>query len=141
MAKYDKAVVFEIVCNRLAAGESLREICRTEGMPTPQLIHRWVLDDADIAARYERARMQQCAYWADELVDIADNSVNDFVKRAAADGSVEVIADREHINRSRLRVDTRKWLLSKLSPKQYGERQTLEHTGAGDRCICGRNIG
>ena len=36
----------------------------------------------------------------------------------------------EHVQRSKLRVDARKWLLSKIAPKQYGEKQAVEHSGA-----------
>jgi hypothetical protein len=59
---------------------------------------------------------------ADEVVDISDDARNDFVEREDASR----VANQEHIQRSRLRVDTRKWLLSKCLPKIYGDRPVLE---------------
>ncbi len=67
--------------------------------------------------------------WADEALEIADDGSNDWMKRQGEDGEVHVIYDHEHIQRSRLRVDTRKWLLSKVLPKVYGDKP--QHTGDG----------
>jgi transposase-like protein len=67
---------------------------------------------------------------ADELLEIADNGTNDWMKRFAKDGEdLGWAVNGEHIARSRLRVDTRKWLLSKCLPKVFGDRITTEHTG------------
>lgn len=60
---------------------------------------------------------------AEEILEIADDGLNDFKQ---VDG--RQVVDQENINRSRLRVDTRKWLMSKLAPKKYGDRTVL----AGD---------
>jgi hypothetical protein len=59
--------------------------------------------------------------WAEEIVEIADDATNDWMDRKSGEHTIAV-ADTEHINRSRLRIDTRKWLMSKLAPKRYGER-------------------
>jgi len=111
------------ICERLAEGETLRSICRDKGMPAASVVRRWALDDREgFYAHYARARDTGLDAMADELLDIADDGEND----RDADGK----ADSEHINRSRLRVDTRKWYLSKLAPKRYGDRSSLELTGA-----------
>jgi hypothetical protein len=66
---------------------------------------------------------------AEDILDIADNANNDWMERQGRDGQdLGWIANGENIQRSKLRVDSRKWLLSKLAPKKYGERQVL----AGD---------
>lgn len=65
---------------------------------------------------------------ADELVEIADDGTNDYVEREV-DGGVRVVFDGEHFQRSRLRVDTRKWVLSKVLPKIYGDKIGVEVTG------------
>jgi len=67
--------------------------------------------------------------WADEIVEIADDGSNDWMQRRLKDGSDETVMDHEHVSRSRLRVDTKKWLLSKLAAKTYGDK--VQHTGAG----------
>jgi hypothetical protein len=65
--------------------------------------------------------------WSEEIIEIADDAASD--KFTDANGNERV--DNEHINRSRLRVDTRKWLMSKLAPKKYGDKVDLRHAGEG----------
>ncbi len=55
--------------------------------------------------------------WADDIVRISDDSTNDYMDRQAADGSTERVFDPENVQRSRLRIDTRKWIMSKLAGK------------------------
>lgn len=113
------------ILQRLADGQTLREICRMEGYPPESTVRTWVLDDREgFAARYVLARELQAETWADEIVSIADDATNDWMKRQ--DGTTA--PDYEHIQRSRLRVDTRKWLLSKMKPGTYGEK--VHHAGA-----------
>ena len=50
---------------------------------------------------------------------------NDYTTRAKEDGSEIIVVDHDHIARSRLRVDARKWLLSKMLPKVYGDKVAL----------------
>ncbi len=64
----------------------------------------------------------------DEILAIADDSVNDWVTRKYGDTEVQV-PDTEAIQRSRLRIETRKWLMGKLKPKKYGDKLELEHGG------------
>lgn len=120
------------ICERLAAGESLRAICRGDDMPSDGAVRGWVNDHPEFAAQYAYARDKGLDAMADELLQIADDGTNDFVERETENGNVVVVADHEHINRSRLRVDTRKWYLSKLAPKRYGERLAVEHSGSVD---------
>jgi hypothetical protein len=127
-SKYSKALGDEI-CRRLAEGESLRAICRDEDetMPSEAAVRGWALDlQSPFSAQYAKARELQAERWSDELLDIADDGTNDFVKRETDRGAT-VVVDSDHIARSRLRVDTRKWLLSKMLPKKYGEK--LVHGG------------
>lgn len=116
------------ICERLEAGESLRSILRDEAMPAWGSVWRWLRDDAEFAAQYARAREAQADTLAEELLEIADDGTNDWMERYGEDNPGWV-ANGEHIQRSRLRVDTRKWIASKLKPKKYGERQTIEHEG------------
>jgi len=61
-------------------------------------------------------------HFAEEILEIADDGSNDWIERELESGHVVKVADHKHIARSRLRVDTRKWLMSKLLPKKYGDR-------------------
>lgn len=115
------------ICARMAEGQSLREICRDEAMPGQRTVFQWLQKHSEFAQQYAKAREQLLEHWADEIVEIADDGSNDWIERQNRDGSTYEVVDQEHINRSRLRVDTRKWLMSKLGPKKYGER--LMHAG------------
>lgn len=119
----------DAICARLSEGESLTSICKDAAMPARCTVTEWVRRFPEFAKQYEQARTLMYEKWADETVDIADDATNDYVKRETEKGGAELVCDHEHINRSRLRVDTRKWLLSKLLPKTYGDRTEL--TGPG----------
>jgi hypothetical protein len=126
---YTRELAAEI-CARLSRTGSLREVCRDEDMPAESTVRQWAVEDREgFYAHYAKAREIGYAGLADELLEIADDGTNDYTKRKSRDGSAEEVPDHEHINRSRLRVDTRKWLLSKVLPKVYGDRVVTEHTG------------
>ena len=127
--KYTEALAREI-CQCMADGASLREVCRAERMPAESTVRGWAIDDVEgFSAQYARGVELRAMRWAEEALEIADNGTNDWINRQSEDGEVHVICDHEHIQRSRLRVDTRKWLLSKVLPKVYGDK--LQHTGDG----------
>lgn len=111
------------ICERLAHGETLNAICKDEHLPNKSAVLNWVLDQSlGFADQYRRARDLQLEWWADATVDIADDGTNDWVEKRAKNGEIQIVLDREHVSRSELRVNTRKWLLSKLKPERYGER-------------------
>lgn len=124
-----QSTVADEICRRMAEGESLNEISRSDGMPAASTVRGWVMDDREgFAARYARARELQAETWADEIVEISDNGLNDWSERQTPNGKTETVLDHEHVTRSRLRVDSRKWLLSKLRPGTYGDK--LQHANA-----------
>ena len=121
----------EAICSRLEQGESLNAICKDEGMPSESGVRRWACEDyKGFAAKYMRARELGYLRLADELLDIADNGRNDWMMRRGEDDAGWV-ANGEHMQRSRLRVDTRKWLLSKMLPKVYGEKVEIDTPADG----------
>lgn len=117
------------ICERIAEGESLRAICQTEEMPNRATVFRWLEAHEAFRDQYTRARDMQADALADELIDIADDSSNDWMDRQMKDGGTDRVVDSETINRSRLRIDARKWIASKLKPKKYGDKLDLEHSG------------
>ena len=121
----------DTICERLANGESLNAICKTEGMPSEMTVRRWAHDPKHpISSKYTQAREVGYLKIADELLDISDDGSNDWMERTGKDGeSVGWQVNGEHIQRSRLRVDTRKWLLAKMLPKVFGDKNSHEHTG------------
>jgi hypothetical protein len=121
------------ICERLARGESLNRICKMNGMPSYATVMAWLWRKSayqeDFLNKYALAREQQADFLADELLEIADDGTNDTYLKVNEDGSKFYAFDKEHIQRSRLRVDTRKWIASKLKPKKYGEKLSAEHSG------------
>ena len=110
------------ICEQLAAGKTLREVCRQEGMPDESAVRKWVLENREgFSPQYAQAREIGYQAMADELLEIADDGQNDWMERNGQDDEGWQ-ANGEHLQRSRLRVDTRKWLLAKALPKVYGDR-------------------
>lgn len=117
------------ICEGLADGKSLREVCRAEGMPPESTVRLWALDDVNgFAAQYARAREIGYHLMADQVLEVADDGRNDWMERNGEDDAGWV-ANGEHVQRSRLRVDTRKWMLSKALPKIYGDKIDVNHGG------------
>lgn len=118
------------ICSRLADGESLASICRDKEMPSRQTIYRWLFDGnhSQFSDSYAVARKIQAENLADELFDIADDARNDWMEKKGKDGeSIGWQLNGDHYQRSRLRVDTRKWYLSKVLPK-FADKQQIENT-------------
>ncbi|ATI84294.1 DNA packaging protein [Salmonella enterica subsp. enterica] len=112
----------EIICLRLAEGESLRSVCRDDGMPSKQAVLRWLARNESFRAQYVRAKEEGAEAIAEELFDIADDGTNDWMEKLDKDGeAIGYQLNGEHVQRSKLRIDTRKWYLSKIMPKKYGD--------------------
>lgn len=114
------------ICRRISEGESLRSICASEGMPSKTTVLDWLGNDPNFADQYARARELQAEHYLDEIIAISDDS--------ALDTEIDPETGAERVNhevvaRARLRVDTRKWAMSKMAPKKYGDRIQNEHTG------------
>jgi hypothetical protein len=114
------------ILERLASGQTLRSICRDEHMPPSSTVRWWVVDDVEnFAARYAHAREMGMDELGDEIVEISDETSNDTV--TDADGNYR--ANTEWISRSKLRVDSRKFLMSKIAPKRYGDKLDVAVSG------------
>ena len=107
------AEIAERICNELMTGKGLNTICQAEDMPAESTVRQWVQDDRDgFAAKYARARAIQAERFADELIQLADKA-----------------SDSETAQVQRLKIDTRKWVISKILPKKYGDKVEVEQTG------------
>jgi hypothetical protein len=134
LTEYTPEIANEIL-GRISAGESLRAICAPEEMPAPSTVCLWVVEDREgFAEQYTRARQLQAQILADELFDISDDGTNDWMERLDPEngGVTGWKENGEALQRSRLRVDTRKWYLSKVLPKIYGDKIHTEHSGSID---------
>lgn len=116
------------ICSRIALGEMLLNICKDKDMPNPSTVYLWLLDEdkREFSNNYRRARDAQAEKMFEEIIEIADDGTNDLMERRG-----EVVEDKEVTNRSKLRVETRKWYVSKVMPKKFGDK--LDLTSAGDK--------
>lgn len=118
--------VADAICERIVNGESVRAICRDEGTPSMVTVFKWLRDFPSFAKQYALAKEMQAEALADEIIEIADDGTNDWMMVNRGDNEAWV-TNGEALQRSRLRVDARKWAASKLLPKKYGDR--LVHAG------------
>ena len=119
------------ICKMLAGGMTLNQVCSRPGMPHERRVRAWASDvDHPFSPKYLRARELGYLKMADDLVDISDDGSNDWMERKKGEDTITVV-DHEHIARSKLRIDTRKWLLSKALPKIYGDKTAHEVSGPG----------
>lgn len=109
------------ICGKLSEGQSLQAICEEPGMPDYATVKRWERDNATFRADSLRAREIGCHRIAEDCLRIADDARNDWMERRGQDDAGWV-ANGEHIQRSKLRIDTRLRLLGKWLPKVYGDK-------------------
>ncbi len=105
---------------------SLRAVCESgdDLTPTESSFRDWCEDDEELAAQYTRAREDRAEKIFEECLAIADSQEGDVIK---VDGTDQ--PNHDLIQRARLRIDTRKWMLGKMQPKVYGEKLDLNHGG------------
>jgi hypothetical protein len=114
----DRAKISKVVLSGMSSGLSCFKACKAAGVPHSTFLS-WVDQDSALADRYARAREDLIEHIATETIDIADAPVGSTDNGSTDSGAVQ---------KQRLQVDTRKWLLARLAPKKYGDKLEL----AGD---------
>ena len=94
-------------------GESLNKICQRPGMPSRTSVYRWLREYEQFRNNYARATEDRAESIFEEMLDIADSAEEETASIAKA----------------RLQIDARKWILGKMNPKKYSDKQTVEHSG------------
>jgi hypothetical protein len=112
--------IAKLILDEIAKKTSVNKTAEIVGI-TPTTIFRWLAANQEFSECYARAKEMACELIADEMIEIADDGTNDWYEK---NGRKAV--DYEAVMRSKLRVDTRKWLLAKLMPKKYGDRLEIE---------------
>ena len=112
--KYSAQCAGEI-CKRLAQGLSLSKVCLDSGLPSRDTVYKWLTEHADFSDNYTRARELYADRVFDELLDICDD---------------EDLKPQD-VQKAKLQIDTRKWMLARMSPRKYGDRSALEVSGEG----------
>lgn len=93
-------------------------------MPHRSTVLRWIKDDKDRQSQYQVARDCQFDWLAEEIIKIADDSEGDYYIEDRNGKSI-VVPDHARVHRSRLKVEARKWILSKLAPRKFGDKAEL----------------
>lgn len=116
--------IFDAICEQLENGKVLKDICKDPEMPDRSTVQRWIAADDGRRRKYEAARKACVEFWADEIIEIATDGSKDTV----TDEKGRVRCDHEWVSRSRLRIDTIKFLMMKIAPRVYGDRlpETIE---------------
>ena len=131
--KYSKLLADKICCE-LSEGKSLRTVCLSDKMPDKSTVFRWLREYETFRDQYETAKQEATDALAEEIQDISDDGTNDWIEIDLYDkkGNVtgtKTVLNHEHVQRSRLRVDTRKWIMAKMKPKKYGDKVDVTSGG------------
>ena len=117
--------VADKICERLIEARSLRSICQDDDMPSVTTVMKWLTQFPAFAEQYTRARELQADAIFDEILDIADDGSNDWMVARDKDGQTGWKENGEALQRSRLRIDSRKWMAGKLRPKKYSDKTLI----------------
>ena len=115
-------------CALISIGYSLRTACKEEDMPAPTTIYVWLRQHKEFSEQYAQACEERTEAMAEDILDIADDGTNDYMMITKGDQEFEVV-NNEVLQRSRLRIDTRKWLMSKVKPRKFGDKLDVTSDG------------
>jgi transposase-like protein len=99
----------DLICDRIAQGETLRRICRDPGMPDRHTVRDWRRAHPEFDAQYAQARIDQAEVYFDDVIDLAD----------------ETAGEPSEVQAAKLRVDSRKWVLARMDRGKYGDQSSL----------------
>lgn len=116
--------IVEAIIDGVSKGQTLRQLCRDLGI-SKSAWYEWMKADDELSGRFARARIDGFDEIAEECLEIADDGSRDY----AMSESGAPVVDHDHIQRSKLRIETRLKLLAKWDPKRYGELLKQEHSG------------
>ncbi len=114
------------ICEAVATTTmGLPRICEANPhFPTRETIYKWRYKYQDFSDKYIKAKQAQADLLAEECLSIADDCQNDYMDSLDKESvNIGYKLHGEHVNRSRLRIDTRKFLAAKLIPQIYGDNK------------------
>lgn len=119
---HSKELEDKILTEIATSSKSLKSICSDPELPCVTTVLKWLREIPEFALQYTRAKEEQADFMCEEMLEIADDGSNDTITGVKANGEEYEMENKEWTSRSKLRVETRKWLASKLKPKKYGEK-------------------
>ena len=117
----EREQLFESIFELIENGKSLRKALATVKLSSSTFFI-WIDENENKSKQYARACEERAEALLDEMLDIVDDKSNDIIETDLGDGIIVEKPNNEVIQRSRLRYDARKWLISKLNPKKYGDK-------------------
>ena len=126
-ALYSKELA-DKVCSRIAEGLSMRSVCEPDDMPATSTLFKWIREIPEFSQQYACATEERTEAMSEDILDISDKSSGDWETRKFGGTEIQVV-NNEAVQRSKLRVDTRKWLMSKMKPKKYGDKIDMTTNG------------
>lgn len=127
-SSYNKDIAAELLSEIASTNQGLATICKQKDYyPDPKTVYRWLLDVEEFRQNYTRAKEDQSQVLEDEILAIADETHLGEITTDKGNGFVEV-QRKDMIEHRKLRIESRKWLLTKLKPKKYGDKLDLTHT-------------
>jgi hypothetical protein len=109
----------------MTTGQGLLRICADDHMPDRATVYRWLDANEGFRDRYVRAREALMDFYAEQILVIAFDESGDIVVDQAPDGRSKTVANHAKVQRDRLKVDSLKWIASRLFPKRYGDKMEL----------------
>lgn len=122
---------FNDILQDIEAGYSLRTVLKNGDNPSSRTFYKWLDEDENKVKQYVRACEDRADEIFEDILDIADNQEKDVYKDS--DGNEHT--NHNVINRSRLRIDSRKWMLGKMNPKKYSDKINLSVDDNRDKTI------
>jgi len=123
-SEYSPEVV-DAICDRMVDGQGLLKICADEGMPGRVTVYRWLASNPEFRKRFAEAREALMDFYAEQILSIAFDESGDVILDQGKDGKTSAVANHAKVQRDRLKVDTLKWIASRLFPKRYGDKMEL----------------
>lgn len=116
------------MCEKIASdSRSVGRLCReVDFFPHEDTFYNWLKLHQKFAELYVQAKRQQVNILIEEIVEISDDTKHDTITKTNKNGDEYEVCNNEWVNRSRLRVDTRKWIATKLVPRLYGDKTQVE---------------
>jgi hypothetical protein len=120
----DKTKIFNSIISEIENGASLRSALKSNDNFSSHTFNDWLIEDEEKGKQYTRAKEQRTDLIFEEILNIADSQEGDVIQKDGID-----IINHDVINRARLRIDARKWMLGKMDKNKYGDKIQTEHSG------------
>lgn len=119
--------IFNEICVKISInGMALRNVLKLDNMPSPETFYKWLSKDENKTKQYARACEERAEIIFEEMLEIADNTETGTTTKESEKGIEVTTADM--IQHRKLKVDTRKWMLSKINPKKYSDKLQVDNT-------------